>query len=188
MPSICPSGRFGCSVCDSRAGPSIFGVGQFGDVRRPGRSAPGQRRVLHEEAVTVEGERAFGRFGAGKTAIGGHYPALRDVGHVGGHYLTDDLCLDGRVLDFDQRFDAAIQVAAHPVGGTDIDPRLFRGQVGPVAETDDARMLKEPPDDGFDADIVAEPLDAGAQPADAPDHEADFHARLAGGIERVGHR
>ena len=54
--------------------------------------------------------------GRGKAAVGRHDPALRDIGKVGGHDLAGDLGLYGGVFDLDQGFDAAVQVAAHPIG------------------------------------------------------------------------
>ena len=51
------------------------------------------------------------------------HPALRLVGHVGGHDLVDDLRVHRGVGDLHQRLDPAGQVALHPVGGADVDPR-----------------------------------------------------------------
>ena len=77
--------------------------------------------------------------------------------------------------------DPAVQVATHPVGRADIDLRLLVRQPVTVAETDDARMLEEPADDGFDADVLAQPPDTRTQAARCSRMtEVDPHAGLAG--------
>jgi len=50
------------------------------------------------------------------TCIRLHIPALRLVLEQRDHDLVEDLLMDGRILDRNQRLDPAIEVARHPVG------------------------------------------------------------------------
>ena len=59
------------------------------------------------------------------------------------------------------------------------------GEFRAVAETNDARVLEEPPDDRFDADVLRHARHAGPQAANAAHHQIDFHALVGGAIERV---
>ena len=59
------------------------------------------------------------------------------------------------LMDLDQGLDPAGQVAPHPVGRGDEDPRLLRRQAVAVAEADDAGVFEEPPDDRLDPDVLA---------------------------------
>ena len=88
-------------------------------------------------------------------AVGLRHPALRLVGHVRRHDLVDDLRVHRRVGDLDQRLDAAGQVALHPVGRADVDPRPRRRQAVAVAEADDAAVLEEAADDRLHPDVLA---------------------------------
>ena len=91
-------------------------VRQFWDIRCACRPPAGQGRVFHEKPVTVECKLTLRKGGSAKASICGHHPALRDIGHVGGHDLAYDLRFDGGVFDLDQCFYTAVQVPAHPVG------------------------------------------------------------------------
>src|SRR5689334_15978393 len=122
---------------------------------------------------------------AARGAVGEKFPALLVVMHVGHHDLAHDLLMHGRVLDRDQGLDAAMQVARHPVGGSDIDPGARMRQAVACAEADDAAVLEEAADDALDADILGETRNAGPQAADAAHHEIDLDASLARRIERI---
>ncbi len=156
-------------------------------VLGPGGAAAGQRRVFHEELVAVEKLGPGCAQVAGIAAIGRQDPALRLVPQVCGHDLRQDLAFHGRVMRLDQGFHPPRQVAAHPIGAGKEHARLDRGQALAVAETHDAAVFQEPPDNRLDADFLAQPLDARAQAADAADDQADPDPGLAGRVQRVDH-
>ena len=137
--------------------------------------------------MAVESEIAFVPCRANEFAIRLHDPALRHIGKVRGHDLADDLRLHCGVLDLDQRFHPAGQVAAHPVGRGHENARLLVRQPVAIAEADDAGVFQEPSYNGFHADVFAQPFDAGAQAADAAYHAVDLHAGLTGLVEGVDH-
>ncbi len=113
-------------------------MGKLGHIRRPGTAAPRKRGVFHEEAMAVEGESAFLKGRAGKAAVGGHDPALRDICKICGHDLAGDLRFDRGVFNLDQGFDTARQIAPHPIGGRDEHAGLFVRQAIAVAKAHDA--------------------------------------------------
>ena len=47
-----------------------------------------------------------------------------------------------------------------------------------VAKANDARVFQKTPDNGFDANVLGQPFDTGAQRANAAHHQADLHTRL----------
>src|SRR3546814_17666930 len=47
------------------------------------------------------------------------YPALLVIDQIGHEYLIENLVVDGRILDRNHIFDAAIEIARHPVGRRD---------------------------------------------------------------------
>src|ERR1041384_6006413 len=77
-------------------------------------------------------------------------------------------------------FDAAVEIAVHPVGAADID---FRRAV--VRKVIDATMFEEAPDDAQDVDAFGESGNAGAQSADAAHDEIDADARLRCFVKRA---
>src|SRR5690606_10707771 len=81
--------------------------------------------------------------------------------------------------------DAAVEIAGHPVGRSDVDGGLRVRQAMAVAERVDTRMFEEAADDRLDADRLRETGYAGPQAADAAHDEIDLDARTAGIVERV---
>src|SRR3546814_1119729 len=52
---------------------------------------------------------------------------------------SSDLVVDGRIVDRDHIFDAAVEIARHPVGAADIELRAAVRQRRAVGERPDAR-------------------------------------------------
>src|SRR5450759_1980381 len=89
---------------------------------------------------------AAGAFFSRVTSIAVHFPSLGIVGQVGlqsfAHHALLELVLQHRKT----QFDAAEEIALHPVGAGQIDLVL-----SPGAEIEDARVLQKAPDDGAHA-------------------------------------
>ena len=79
------------------------------------RAAPaGEARISHEIEMRARG---FGsRTLSLPRIVGVQEPALGVVVKVRLHNLIEDLLVHGRVLDWNQCFDAAIEVSRHPIG------------------------------------------------------------------------
>src|SRR6516165_12439206 len=78
------------------------------------RTAPAREaRVGHEINMRTQrlgpGEESLPR------AIGAQDPALSVVVKVRLHDLVEDLLVHGRIFDWNQRFDPAVQVSRHPI-------------------------------------------------------------------------
>ena len=127
-------------------------------------------------ALKAEGVRGVAPVGA----VGSQVPALLAVLQVGHHDLVEDLAVDGGVFDGHQRFHPPVHVARHPVGRADEHLGMARRQPVAVAEADDAAMLEEAADDALDPDVLRQARHAGAQAADAADHQVDLHPGLRG--------
>ena len=69
-------------------------------------------------------ERIIARFAAQVGPIRLEVPALYVIPEGRYHDLVQDLSVNGRILDRNQEFDPAIEVAGHPVGGREVDLRL----------------------------------------------------------------
>lgn len=125
----------------------------------------------------------------GNTAFDGSWPiaaiGLDDAGFdvvgemesedFGGHAFAEVAIEDG-----EDDFDAAEEIAWHPIGAADED----FGLAG-IFEIEDTAVFEEPVDDAADGDIFAEALDLGAQAADPADDEIDFDAGLGGAVEGI---
>src|SRR5438132_14363527 len=81
---------------------------------------------------------------------------------AGGEDLVQPL-LQGRITDWNNHLDAAIEISRHHVGGADV---VLRPAL--AAEVVDARMLEEATHKGADSDPVGEPGNPRSQAADAP--------------------
>ena len=79
------------------------------------RAAPaGEARISHEIQMRARG---FGsRTLSLPRIVGVQEPALRVVVQIRLHNLIEDLLVHGRVLDWNQCFDAAIEISRHPIG------------------------------------------------------------------------
>src|SRR4051794_37084843 len=93
--------------------------------------------------------------------------------------------MDGRILDRQHELDPPVEIAGHPVGRADVDPRLPVGQLVAIAEAPDAAVLEEAADDRLDPNRLGEAGDAGAQAADAAHDEVDLHPGRACLVELV---
>src|SRR4051812_41551758 len=146
MSTIAIGSRFSmarASLPDSLAAPEA----QFG--HRPLAlqcgAATGERGVGHEIMMEVESLALFGSDPL-VAAIGLQAPALLGVEQIGDHHLVEHLGVDGRVLDRQHIFDAAVEIARHPVGRADVDPGIAVGQLVAVSEAPDSGMLEEAAD------------------------------------------
>src|SRR5215831_20870126 len=139
-----------------------------------------QARICHEILVGVEGFLARRGLYARGTAVGQELPALLVVLEIGHHNLAENLFMHGRIENRTQDLDSPVQIARHHVCGGNINRGLRMRQRVTCPEAIDAALLEEAADNGFDADIVGEPFDPGAQAADAAHHQVDGHARSGG--------
>ena len=115
----------------------------------------------------------------GPGAVGGEIPRLAVVGeHDVEHFV--EAGLQSEVFDGDGGFDAVVEVAAHPIGGTDVELLL-----AVVEEVEDAGVFKEAANDGDDADVFREAGNLGAEAAESAHDEIDFDAGGGGFVEGV---
>ncbi len=91
------------------------------------------------------------------------------------------------ICDRNEGLHAAIQIARHHVGGTDIDDGLVGRQVIAVSKAENAAMFQKTPDNRLGANIVGKPRNARTQAADATHNEIDLHASLARHVECVNY-
>src|SRR6516165_1381434 len=139
-------------------------------------AAPRQARVGHKVGVRREG--FIIDCYALVVPIRRQAPTLQGIPEVGYHNLVQHLAVHRLVLYRHERLDASVKISRHPVGRADRDLGSIRRQLLAAGETDDTAMLEETADDAFHSNIVRKPWDAGAQAADAADHEVDTHPRL----------
>src|SRR3546814_16262143 len=99
---------------------------------------------------------------------------------------SSDLVVDGRIVDRDHIFDAAVEVARHPVGAADIELRAAVRQRRAVGERPDAAMFEEPADDRFHAARFWKNGHDGTQAANAAHTQVDRHARRARPVQTPG--
>src|SRR5271166_5978805 len=111
-------------------------------------------------------------------AAPGQARALQRIPEVRHYDFVQHLAVHRRVFNRYQCFDAPVEIARHPIGRTDEHLGPIRGQLVAVAEANDATMLKKPPDDAFDADVLGKARNARPQTADAAHHQIDAHPRL----------
>src|SRR5581483_3926161 len=98
---------------------------------------------------------------------------LEVVGKKHGENVTVDRFGEQRIEHGDDRLDAPVQVAAHPIRRTNEDLA-----VAAVLENVDARVLQEASDDAAHPDVLAHAGDAGTDDAHAANLEIDRDARL----------
>ena len=84
------------------------------------------------------------------------------------------------ILDRSDNLDASIEVARHPVGGSEI--QLLLAVVG---EIEDARMLQKAADDADDSDAIADPWYSRSKAADAAHDQVDVDSSLRGIVEML---
>src|SRR5581483_2814441 len=121
-------------------------------VRRMVASVVDGAVMLHEIGLRAKPLAAFGRDDALIVAVQQQPPSLDIVAQADIQHLFLEVVLQSRVFDGHENFDAAIQVALHPVGAADVD--VFGAA---VFEIDDAAMLKKASDDADDFDLFREP-------------------------------
>src|SRR5215471_3811143 len=110
--------------------------------------------------------------------VGGQLPRLTIVLETGAQKTAQPV-VQGRILDRSDRLHASVEIALHPVCRANIE--LLGAAISKVEQ---ARMLKESPDDADDADVVAHPRNAWAQAADAAHDELDVDTGARGAIQR----
>src|SRR5664279_2529024 len=113
-----------------------------------------QTRICHEILVGVERFLARGGLYARGTPVRQELPALFVILEVCHHDLAKNLLVHGRIENWRQHLDTAIEIARHHVGGRNIERRLGVRQVIAGAEAIDAAMFQKTADDGFHPDIV----------------------------------
>ena len=87
------------------------------------------------------------------------------------------------VFDPYERLDAAVEVAVHHIGRSDVDDGLTR-----VLKREDARVLQKAPKHRTHPDVLAESGYTGAQGANTAHDHIDGNPCLRGAIERVDNR
>jgi len=136
---------------------------------------------IHEEVLAGEGRGVFEELGgADVDSVGLLEAGLDGVCEAGGKDFVEDACAGGEVADWEGDFASLEEIAGHPVCGAEID--FVAAAVG---EVEDAGVLEETADDGADADVFRQALDAGAEDGEAADDEVDLDAGLRGLIERL---
>src|SRR5690606_10959237 len=100
---------------------------------------------------------------------------------VGGDDFLDQALFKLRIEDGKHALNAAEEIAAHPVGAADVHFRLVAG----VLEVINAAVLQEAAHDAAHPDVLAHPLDAGHEAANAADDQVDLHACSGGGVEVI---
>ena len=81
--------------------------------------------------------------------VGAQDPALRIVVEVCLHDLVEDLLVHGRVLDRNERLDAAVEVSRSQ-SADEMNTRVSRRGAEPGAEAHDPGVLQDGPDGAFD--------------------------------------
>src|SRR5207342_2836234 len=93
-----------------------------------------------------------------------------------------ELGLDRARLDRRDDLDPVVEVPRQQVGAAEEVPRL-----AVRIEDEETAVLEEAPQDAPDGDVLAHPLDAGTDPADAPDDDLDLRAGIRRPVERLDH-
>src|ERR1700680_2062234 len=82
------------------------------------------------------------------------------------------------IFNWSDNLHAPIEVAGHPVGGSEVD--LF---VAVVPEIEDAGVLEKPPNDAYNSDSIADSGNSRPKAADAADDQIDLNAGLRSFVE-----
>lgn len=93
--------------------------------------------------------------------------------------------MDGTVFDRDQRFDPAVEIARHPVGGGNEHLRPPRRQFVTRRETDDPAVLQKPADDTADPYVLRQTRDARPQATDAPNYQINRDPGIGGFVKLI---
>ena len=120
------------------------------------------------------------RLGADVAAVGLHQPGAGVVLQRHFNAFVDDAGFEFGRENRGGDFDAAEEVAPHPVGAG--DEGVVRAV---VVEAVHARVFELSADNGADADVFGQAFDAGAQGTHAAHDEVDLHACAAGAVEGV---
>src|SRR5438105_11947662 len=87
--------------------------------------------------------------------------------------------MESDIIDRRDGFHTTIEIARHPVGGTEVELLL-----AVVGEVEEPRVLEESADNAHYFDPVTHARNAGPQTADSTHDQIDIHARLRCGIQR----
>src|ERR1700753_3168292 len=89
------------------------------------------------------------------------------------------------ILQRTEDLDTAVEVARHHVGRGDIHSRFGARQALSHPEAVDSAVLEEAADDWFDANVLGEAGNAGAQATDAAYDEFNRNAGLRSLVKRI---
>ena len=84
--------------------------------------------------------------------------------------------MHGGVLDGDHRFDAAVEIARHHVGRTNVHSGIGRWQALSLAKTINACMFEKAADQALDAYVLGQPGNSRSQATDSANDEIDLDA------------
>src|SRR5665213_200747 len=132
----------------------------------------GNRRKLLEQLSLRARRRDAVRDVPRPFALAVECPCIAIVAQVDVDALVDHPRLEPRILHRKGNFDAAKEVAPHPVGRR--KPDLVGAA---VAEMPDAMMLEKAAENRAYADVVRHSANAGAQRAGTTDDQVDAHSR-----------
>src|SRR5205085_7711745 len=136
-----------------------------------------------DECFLASHRRIIFRSAAAIVSVGVESPALHVVGERERKGLPVDASGQDRVANGKRDLDATKKISRHPVAAGNVELRLAA-----VFETKYARVLEETIDDRRDADVLTHRCHTRHEAADAANEEIDFHAGVAGAIERVDDR
>src|SRR5262249_4100220 len=108
--------------------------------------------------------------------------ALNVIREQYGQNLRADRFGDDRIENGRYDLDAAVEVAAHPIGAGDED-----FAIPTVLEAINARVLEEPADDAAHANPLADSRNARANDAHTANEHVDLNARLRRAVEGANH-
>src|SRR5580700_3839570 len=113
-------------------------------------------------------------------AIGEQDSRFFRVDEVGRDHLVENLTAKRGILQAKHHFHAFVNVALHPIGATQID---FR--VSTVAESEDAAVFQEAPNDASNANAAADAANTRAQSASSAHDQFNLDAGLRGAVESL---
>ena len=99
--------------------------------------------------MIVDAKLLFVGFSPEVFALGRENPRLDVILPAHIHNVLQ-MILDLVLINLEKKFDAPVEVAAHPVGGSQKN-----AAAGVVVENVNARVLQKPPDEAVDLDIFA---------------------------------
>src|SRR5207244_1345176 len=113
-----------------------------------------------------------------KTAVRQQFASLHVVRQTSGQDFIDEPVFQVRLLDGKDHFDSPAQVPIHPISRADVHLRIAG-----VAEIENAAVFQKAVDDGYHADVVAEPRQTRAKRADAAADQVNLHAGSASSVQ-----